>query len=68
MSQLQKITDGLQESAPEIVKDNKGALAGALVGYFLSDNKKAQSLLLGAIAGALLIDNKTKTDEDEDEE
>ena len=62
MSGLQKITDNLSEKAPEIVKENKGALAGALVGYFLSDNSKAQSVLLGAIAGAFLIDQK-KEDE-----
>ena len=68
MNQLQKLTDGLQEDAPKIVKENKGALAGALIGYFLSDNKKAQSLLLGAVAGALLVDQKKKSEEDEDEE
>lgn len=55
---LDKIKEGLDEKAPEIVKNNKGALAGALVGYFISDNEKAKSLLLGAVAGALLLDKK----------
>ena len=64
MSGLQEITDNLSDKAPEIVKENKGALAGALIGYFLSDNSKAQSVLLGAIAGALLVDKK-KDDEEE---
>lgn len=53
---LEKIKDNLNDKAPQLVKDNKGALVGALVGYFLSDNEKAKSLLLGAVAGALLVD------------
>lgn len=44
----------LKEDLPEVVKTNKGALVGALVGYFISDNEKAKSVLLGAIAGALV--------------
>ena len=68
MNQLQKISDSLEEKAPQIVKDNKGALIGAVIGYFLSDNKKAQSVLLSAVAGAILVDGKKKSDEEEDEE
>ena len=63
MADLSKVTDNLKEQVPAIVNDNKGALIGAVVGYFLSDNKKAQSVLLTAIAGALLVDNK-KTEEE----
>ena len=44
----------LKEDLPEVVKTNNGALVGALVGYFISDNEKAKSVLLGAIAGALV--------------
>lgn len=47
----------LQDKVPELVKDNKGALIGAVAGYLLSehleDNKKAQSTILGAVVGAL---------------
>ena len=62
MDALQKITDNLDEKTPQLVKDNKGAMIGALVGLFLTNNEKAKSALLGAVAGALLIDQK-KEDE-----
>ena len=62
MDALQKITDSLDEKTPQLVKDNKGAMIGALVGLFLTNNEKAKSALLGAVAGALLIDQK-KEDE-----
>lgn len=62
MDALQKITDSLDEKTPQLVKDNKGAMIGALVGLFLTNNEKAKSTLLGAVAGALLIDQK-KEDE-----
>lgn len=55
---LDEIKDKLEEKTPAVVQENKGALIGALVGYFLSDNEKAKSLLLGAVAGALLVDKK----------
>jgi hypothetical protein len=61
---LDRIKENLDEKAPQLVKDNKGALVGALVGYFLSDNEKAKSLLLGAVAGALLIDKNKNEDEE----
>lgn len=48
----------LGDQAPSIVKNNKGALIGALIGYFLSDNEKAKSAILGAVAGSLLADKK----------
>lgn len=55
---MQDALNELKEKAPEMVKENKGALIGALVGYFLSDNKQAQSSILGAVAGSLLVDKK----------
>lgn len=65
MSGLQEITDNLQEKAPQIVKENKGALLGAVVGYFISDNEKAKSVLLAAVAGALLVDRKHQVEDEE---
>lgn len=44
------------DSAPELVKNNKGALVGAIIGYLLSDNEKAKSAILGAVAGKVLGD------------
>lgn len=55
---LQKVLDDVKDKAPEMVKDNKGALIGAVVGYLLTDNKQAQSSILGAIAGSLFVDKK----------
>jgi len=57
-TQLQKVIDDFKEKAPEAVKENKGALLGALVGYLLTDSKQAQSTILGAVAGSLLVDKK----------
>jgi hypothetical protein len=54
----QDALDKLSEKTPEIVKDNKFALVGALVGFLLTDNKQAQSTILGAVAGSLLGDKK----------
>lgn len=65
MSGLQEITDNLQDKAPEIVKQNKGALLGAVIGYFISDNEKAKSVLLTAVAGALLVDRKDQVKDEE---
>lgn len=55
---VQRVQDGFEEKAPKIVKQNKGALLGALIGYFISDNEKAKSVILGAIAGAVTVDKK----------
>lgn len=55
---VQKVQDGFEDKAPEIVKQNKGALLGAIVGYFVSDSEKAKSVLLGLIAGAVTVDKK----------
>lgn len=51
---MDNAVEKLKESVPQIVKDNKGALIGAIIGVFLTDNKKAQSAILGAVAGTLL--------------
>lgn len=62
MNGLDKVTEALEEKTPQIVKDNKGAMAGALVGLLITNSEKAKSILLGVVAGALLIDQK-KEDE-----
>lgn len=63
MSDLQTITDNVKEKVPELIKNNKGALIGAIVGFFLTDSKQAQSTILGAIAGAVVVDNAKKEEE-----
>lgn len=51
---MSNILEQLKEKAPEIVKNNKGALIGAVFGYLLSDSKEAQSVILGALAGTVI--------------
>lgn len=53
-----KVVESIKKDAPKFVKENKGALIGAVVGLFLTDNKAAQSSILGAVAGATFVDNK----------
>jgi len=55
---LKELLENLKEQAPETVKNNKGALIGAVVGYLLTDSKQAQSTILGAVAGSLFVDKK----------
>lgn len=60
LATIKDITDKIGTDLPSLVKDNKGAAIGAVIGYLFSDNAKAQSAILGAIAGALLVDKKDK--------
>lgn len=62
---IENIMEQLQEQAPTLVKDNKGALIGAVVGYLLTDNKQVQSTLLGLLAGSVLVDGTKSREEDE---
>ena len=57
---LNEVVEQFKDKAPELVKDNKGALIGAVIGYLLTDNKQAQSAILGAVAGSLIVDKKTE--------
>ena len=57
---LDEIVEKFKDQAPELVKDNKGALIGAVLGYLLTDSKQAQSAILGAVAGSLIVDKKTE--------
>jgi hypothetical protein len=61
-NKLNDLVEKFKEEAPAIVKNNKGALVGAVIGYLLSDSEKAQSTLLGIIAGAVVVD-KNKDEE-----
>lgn len=60
---LDEIVEKFKDQAPELVKDNKGALIGAVLGYLLTDSKQAQSTILGAIAGAVIVDKKKEENE-----
>ena len=60
---LDRVKDALDEKTPQLVKDNTGAMVGALVGLLFTNSEKAKSVLLGAVAGALLIDKRNKDDE-----
>lgn len=55
---IKDVIETVKTKTPELVKDNKGALIGAVVGLLLTNNKEAQSSLIGAIAGSLLVDKK----------
>lgn len=61
---LDEVVANFKDQAPELVKSNKGALIGAVIGYLLSDNQKAQSTILGILAGSVLVDG-TKQKEEE---
>lgn len=63
MSQLDNIVEKFKDEAPQLVKDNKGALIGAVIGYLLTDNEKAQSAILGLLAGSILVDGIKQKDE-----
>ena len=58
MSKFEEITDAVKDKVPELIKDNKGALIGAIIGLFISDNEKAKSAVLTAIAGSVIVDKK----------
>lgn len=57
---MEKQLKDLLKQAPELMKDNKGALLGAVIGYLLTDNEKAKSAILGAIAGSIIGDKNEK--------
>lgn len=61
-NKLEELVEQFKDEAPKIVKNNKGALIGAVIGYLLTDSKKAQSAILGLIAGSVIVD-KNKDEE-----
>lgn len=63
---VKKMVEGVSKDLPKLVKENKGAAIGAVVGYLLADKLEEKgeitSAVLGGLAGAF-IDDKTKGSE-----
>lgn len=61
----------IENSLPKLKKvlSNQGTLAGAALGYLLSEDNKERNAIIGGIAGYVLSEQlgKKKTDDDEDE-
>lgn len=60
---VKKSLDGLTKDLPNLVKENKGAAVGAILGYFLADTLSEHEGLLPAVVGALVgktVDDKKK--------
>lgn len=51
---VNKVVDGFTKDLPKLVKENKGAAAGAVIGYLLSDKLKENEGLITAVLGGLL--------------
>lgn len=51
---IQKVVDNVTKDLPNLVKTNKGAAVGAVVGYLLSDKLSENEGLLTAILGGLV--------------
>lgn len=51
---VQKTIDNLTKDLPKLVKTNKGAAMGAVVGYLLSDKLNETEGVLPAIIGGLI--------------
>jgi outer membrane lipoprotein SlyB len=62
-SKVTKLLDSVTKDLPALVKENKGAVVGAVVGYFLADalskNEGVVTAVLGALVGNV-VDNKKK--------
>lgn len=61
---VKKVVDSVTKDLPNLVKENKGAAIGAVVGYFLadklSDNNEISSAILGGLVGAFIDEKKDK--------
>lgn len=55
---IKKAIDGMSKDLPRLVKENKGAAVGAVVGYLLADkladNNEITSAILGGLVGAVI--------------
>lgn len=62
---VKKSLDGLTKDLPNLLKENKGAAIGGILGYFLADTLSQHECLLPAVVGALVgkqVDDKNKKD------
>lgn len=51
---VSKLVDSVTKDLPNLVKENKGAAIGAVVGYLLADKLSESEGLIPAILGGLL--------------
>jgi len=60
---ISKVLDTVKKDLPKLVKENKGAAIGAVVGYLLADKlseeKGITTAILGGLVGAF-VDDKAK--------
>lgn len=60
---MKKVVDSVTKDLPSLVKTNKGAAIGAVVGYLLADKLAETEGLLPALVGGLIgheVDEKKK--------
>lgn len=65
-SVVKKTVDSLTKDLPNIVKDNKAAAIGAVIGYLFSDALNENQNLVTAVLGGLVghaVDDKKKEKE-----
>lgn len=59
---VKKVVDSVTKDLPNLVKENKGAAIGAVVGYLLADklqeNEGLITAVLGGLVGKAVDDNK----------
>ncbi len=53
-SVVKKTADSLMKDLPKLVKENKGAAVGAVVGYLLADKLQETEGLIPALLGGLI--------------
>jgi uncharacterized protein YcfJ len=51
---VNKLVDSVTKDLPQLVKENKGAAIGAVVGYLLADKLSENEGLLSAVLGGLV--------------
>lgn len=63
-SVVKRVTDSVTKDLPKLVKENRGAAVGAVIGYLLSDklkeNEGVVTALLGGLVGHAVDENKEK--------
>lgn len=60
---VKKVTDTITKDLPNLVKENKGAAIGAVIGYLFSDAINEKENVVTALIGGLVgnaVDNKKK--------